>query len=886
MHKIPIQKINKLISALGLIVLLIFPLFLAIYLPFQTKAETVRLIPDCFNSTCLSDPTDVVISDDGSFLLIVDSANEPYVRRLNFSSGGFINKSLIPLNESNLDQIPLKIGISKSGEKAFVFKEGLPEKALVTTSSSSGGDFFERLQVDQGTDCKCPSGTHFNGTVCVNGTLDCSNTLTDPVCSCDTLNFLNSCVARANGVKKFTKGECGSGSNLTCNSDSQCPIGTCPNSSTTFKRFTCSAALMCTLVEFSTDPCSTTSSSDCRCSTGTFFDGTNCVSSGSLNCSNTDVDAVCSCDNLSFLNSCIARANGVKKFTKGDCGSDGTISCNNDSQCPLGNCPNGGSFTRFTCTSGKCKNIVFSSDPCTSTIAADCRCTSGTFFDGTNCLTSGAPDCKGTVEDTVCSCDNLIFLNSCIARANGVKKFTKGGCGDSGISCASDSQCPAGTCPDGRKFKRFTCTGGQCRNIEFTNDPCSSSGLLSSGGSIVQIVDLESNTVTKLNTLLKTAKAADLSTVSFLDPKGEKIIGSTTDAEAPRLLVVNTETGKTENDLSFAGIARSIEFSPSFEKAVITFKDALAQSIGILTARTKQVKIFDTPKSIFFDIDEFLSMVDFDLFGNKAVVSSLSGRHVFHLLDLKDDHLTIRFLGKDLEGQTQSTISPDGNTAIAVANNPIENGIVVYKLNTRKPRLPKLIQTESISDGSIVLDVLITPDNNEVLILVEKDTEKKLKILKLEDLSPLCEFKVSSDLEGTFLLGDQLGRYLLTLNFKDNSISTITNLNPGPVFRSINPAIGLKKGGTLFTIDGFVDPLKFTSDVKVCFRDNNFCASSVSLSTDGKTITGITPKFPKESFTDITIVASPNTSSNLSSSGTCQKEINLESKYGKAFKFK
>ncbi len=137
---------------------------------------------------------------------------------------------------------------------------------------------------------------------------------------------------------------------------------------------------------------------------------------------------------------------------------------------------------------------------------------------------------------------------------------------------------------------------------------------------------------------------------------------------------------------------------------------------------------------------------------------------------------------------------------------------------------------------------------------------------------------------------DPYGRYLLTPNFDSNSVSLISDFQVGPVIRSITPDKGSSKGGTEFTIDGFVDPLIFTNNVKVCFRNKRFCATSVTISDDGKKITGVTPKFPRASIVDLILITEkkPNisTSSNFSSGSIqCTKEISTQTIYKQAFRF-
>ena len=357
-----------------------------------------------------------------------------------------------------------------------------------------------QAQVNQGTDCLCSANTYYNGSVCVQGTLSCVNTISDPVCGCNGSSYLNSCIAQANGVKTFTKGDCNTTVNFVCSTDDQCPLGTCPNDKT-YQKFKCTAT-MCALISFSADPCplvpssSTSSGSeDCKCASGQFFDGKQCIT-GTLSCLNTVNDPVCSCDNFTFLNSCIAMANGIKKFSKGDCGTS-NISCKKDDDCPAGQCSNGTTFKRFTCNqAGKCASVIFSSEPCASSSSSgaqgdECRCLAGSYFDGALCV-PGTLECLNPVSDPVCGCDSITYLNSCIAKASGVKTFTSGKCNVvAALNCKSDSDCPSGICPDGKLYKRFSCTASNCTQLVSSTNPCgitsSSSSSSSSGGAVIEL---------------------------------------------------------------------------------------------------------------------------------------------------------------------------------------------------------------------------------------------------------------------------------------------------------------------------------------------------------------------------------------------------------------
>ncbi len=344
-------------------------IFTCICLMFSSsQSEEMTSIPQCVNSVCFSNPTDIAVSHDGSFFLVVNSGDSPFLRKVSLLDGVITNDVTIPLAGNADASSVLMVSISNDNKKALVY-------GITAGSSNNDARVLKNklyFQTEQGTACQCPLNTYFNGTLCVTGMLTCSD-LSDAVCGCNNLNYLNSCTAQANGVKTFTKAACGTTATLSCSNDSQCPSGTCRNGNT-FMNYTCTGA-MCQLVQFSNEPCTSSSSSssgsnsDCRCSSGAYFDGTNCVS-GTLDCTEAVQDSVCSCDNLNFINSCVAMANGYKLFTKGTCGTVSNLSCSSDSQCPPGTCPKGENYNKYTCTNNKCVLASFSEEPCLNTASS------------------------------------------------------------------------------------------------------------------------------------------------------------------------------------------------------------------------------------------------------------------------------------------------------------------------------------------------------------------------------------------------------------------------------------------------------------------------------------------------------------------------------------
>lgn len=761
---------------------LIFILFILFCVQFISKAETTNQIQTCNGQKCFTNISDAKVADNGELFLIADSAGSPYVRKFDFSSDTITNDTVLFLSESNMDQVLFMLGISKDSKKAFAYR--------ITSASVGSTRIIEQEkeitlyeQTEQGTTCQCPLNTYYNGTLCIAGMLTCSDTTQDTICGCNNSNYLNSCTAQANGIKSFTKATCGTTSNLICTNDSQCPVGTC-RGGTTFKQYTCTGG-MCVLTQFSIEPCSSSSSSSssssgaCRCSSGAYFDEAKCVS-GMLTCSDTTSDPVCSCDSLNFLNICVAQANGVQRFTKGSCGTTSTLSCNSDDQCPVGTCSNKSTFKQFACNSSMCRLVEYSSDPCTQTTSSG------------------------------------------------------------------------------------------------------SSSSLGSSGSLIHIVDLTQNSVMIIIPKVSlTPSNGGINTVSFLDSEGTQLIASNNDQSAPKLHIINTQSGEITQSITIPDIASSIELSPDFKKAIVIFKDLFAQSIGIYNVSVKKLVKLDIPNDIFFKVDRFLSDVSFDIFGNKCVVSSLGGKHVLYLTDLKNDKLTVRFLSDKFEGKTISKISPDGTVAISVGNISDRDGIVIYKVDTSNLRTMRIIKTLKLADESNVLDVKITPDSNKVLILLSRKNEKKIKVLNLRNISVLCEYSVSDGIKEGILANDPLGRFVLVPGLQNGSASFI-KLNPGPIFLNINPLKAPKEGKTEFMISGYIDAERFSDNVKVCFNSELFCATSVMISNDRKTITGVTPKFPSRALTSLIILAEQNPSSGAIN---CSDKFDNVSKYKNVFRF-
>ena len=107
---------------------------------------------------------------------------------------------------------------------------------------------------------------------------------------------------------------------------------------------------------------------DCKCPDGERFDGEKCVSNSNGVACIALYAPVCGCDSKTYGNSCVAAGEGVKHFTQGECDSSSSgeisIPCNEDKDCPPGECPDGTTYTNYSCQDGKCFQLQFFADPC------------------------------------------------------------------------------------------------------------------------------------------------------------------------------------------------------------------------------------------------------------------------------------------------------------------------------------------------------------------------------------------------------------------------------------------------------------------------------------------------------------------------------------------
>jgi hypothetical protein len=111
-----------------------------------------------------------------------------------------------------------------------------------------------------------------------------------PVCGCNNKTYSNTCVAQSAGILQWTDGEC---SRLTSPEDSESLLAIFPTYAPSFEP---------------------TLSQACYDESQDNVDRTKC--------DDTFGHEVCGCDGKSYMDSCVARNSGLKKWTDGACPLD------------------------------------------------------------------------------------------------------------------------------------------------------------------------------------------------------------------------------------------------------------------------------------------------------------------------------------------------------------------------------------------------------------------------------------------------------------------------------------------------------------------------------------------------------------------------------------
>ncbi len=114
------QSIKKLINQV--LILAISLVFFIFFTLLDSKAEIVQYFPQCESTYCFQNPLSAAIAKDGSFVLLVDSSSQPFVKKVNYSNGDFSNSTIIPLNISNPNSAPLQVSLNGLSSIAFIYK--------------------------------------------------------------------------------------------------------------------------------------------------------------------------------------------------------------------------------------------------------------------------------------------------------------------------------------------------------------------------------------------------------------------------------------------------------------------------------------------------------------------------------------------------------------------------------------------------------------------------------------------------------------------------------------------------------------------------------------------------------------------------------------------
>ncbi|MEM6394798.1 MAG: Kazal-type serine protease inhibitor domain-containing protein [Bacteroidota bacterium] len=235
---------------------------------------------------------------------------------------------------------------------------------------------------------------------------DCSYAV-NPVCGIDANTYLNPCFAEAAGITVYTVGSCFSpgidpsamDTSTVCSTDYD-PV--CGFNGQTYQNACVADAAGVLVYEPGICPTNDFSCYDPNLTIVTAGTSVN-LNSGiiTLNCPSDDLP-VCGCDGITYANSCVAEASGVRSYTTGNC-DDVCIDAN--------------------------------------LIDADASCT--------------------YEYEPVCGCNDVTYLNACYADAAGVLEYTIGSCGSTSPWCAEANSI---TCGDFLPHETTIGAGNQISN--------------------------------------------------------------------------------------------------------------------------------------------------------------------------------------------------------------------------------------------------------------------------------------------------------------------------------------------------------------------------------------------------------------------------------------
>lgn len=159
-----------------------FILLLALCLVVNTfslqasNAETITLLNKCLNGTCHKTPNSVAISSNGLFFIVLDSGDSKtnaFLRRVDFSSGSFVDKGIIDLGSINPESANLYLYLNNSNNKALVVRRGTTKnKSLVLSidlSTNNKSEILSSLNISNAnffdpTGAKIIAGTNDSNT--------------------------------------------------------------------------------------------------------------------------------------------------------------------------------------------------------------------------------------------------------------------------------------------------------------------------------------------------------------------------------------------------------------------------------------------------------------------------------------------------------------------------------------------------------------------------------------------------------------------------------------------------------------------------------------------------------------------------------------------------
>lgn len=289
---------------------------------------------------------------------------------------------------------------------------------------------------------------------------------------------------------------------------------------------------------------------------------------------------------------------------------------------------------------------------------------------------------------------------------------------------------------------------------------------------LVQILDVDNNSV--LKNLNSVSSSTPVSSVDFLDEEGKKLIAVTANNKKSELLIINIDSDSIEKRKDLIGPANQIFSSNAYNKALITYKDVFAQSISLYDFANDDLKRYDAPPDLFFDILDILGSRNFDLKGKASCLSSFGGKFIFHLFDLKNTQLVMKQLEPNSASSTGpciSKISADNELAVSACSFfPQTDKFVLYKLDTSNKTNPSTVKQTTVSGISLLTDIEISPDQKLIYASVIKGGKRKFKIFDAGNLQELNELTLSDDDVGGGIEVEPYGRYVLSPNVKEVTV--------------------------------------------------------------------------------------------------------------------